>query len=136
MRSSEAARQGRGVVGSLDDDLVGADAVHPVEHALGLAVQVAFDSQRREFVGHDAHRPAGRIALGRRPAVRVGTISLNFGRSLALISGTERAEAALDLYGFAHEIGGTFGAIGGDDNPAADDGVFSEFRQLLNPFSA
>ena len=49
------------VIGRLDDDLVRADAAHPVEHPLALAVERALDAQRRELVGHDAQVPAGAV---------------------------------------------------------------------------
>ena len=87
--------------------------------------EIAFDAQRGKFVGHDAHRPAGRVALRWRPAVGIGTIGLNFRRRLAFVAVAEGAEAALDLHAFADEIGGALGAVGGDDDPAADDRVFS-----------
>src|SRR5919108_1667913 len=49
------------VLGSFYDDLVSADAVHLVEHALGLAIKVALDAECRELVGNHAHAPTGRI---------------------------------------------------------------------------
>jgi len=44
---------------SFDDDLVGADAVHLVVHALALAVQLAFDAEDGEFVGTTRTRHPG-----------------------------------------------------------------------------
>ena len=54
------------VVRRLDDDLVGADAAHAVEHPLALAVERALDAQRRKLVGHDAQVPAGAVRPRRR----------------------------------------------------------------------
>src|SRR6266446_5521946 len=118
-------RQGRVVIGRFDDDLVGADAIHLVEHTLGLLVQVAFDSESRKLVGHHAHRPAGTVLLSRGP-VRARTIGQNLRRSFALISVVERTKtSALDLHRFAHKVGGPLGAIGGNNDPPSYDGVFS-----------
>ena len=61
--------QRRVVVGRFDDHLVRADAVHLVEHAFGLAAQIAFDAQRGELVGHYADGPAGSMAAA---AARLG----------------------------------------------------------------
>ena len=109
---------------------MGADAIHFVEHAFGLAVKVALDSERGEFVRHHAHCPAGRVTL-RLGAILVGTIGLNFRRGLAFVSVAKRAKAALHLYRFAGKVSGAFGAVGGNNYPAADDGVFSEFGQKI-----
>src|SRR5581483_10512796 len=108
-----------------NDDFVSADAVHLVEHAFGLAIQIAFDSQGREFVGNDAYGPARRIALRRRTSIRIRPIGLNLRRSLGLVSIAEGAEATLDAHPFAGKIRGTLGAIGGDDHPTANNGIFS-----------
>ena len=51
------------MVGRFDDDFMGADAVHLVEHAFGLAVQVALNAQRRELVGNDANGPTRCVPL-------------------------------------------------------------------------
>ena len=54
---------------ALDDDLVGADAVHLVVDAVAALVQVAFDLQRGELVRHDADAPAafvGALSPGER----------------------------------------------------------------------
>ncbi len=55
-------RQRLPVFGRLDDDFMRADAVHAVEHALALTIEVAFDLQRRKLVRHDAQVPAGAVA--------------------------------------------------------------------------
>ena len=57
--------QGRVVIRGFNDDLVRADAVHAVKHALGLAVQATLDPKGGELVRHHANRPARRIALRR-----------------------------------------------------------------------
>ena len=49
------------MIGRFDDHFVRAHAVHAVEQAFALAIQVAFDSQRGKFIGDHANGPAGRI---------------------------------------------------------------------------
>src|SRR5215469_3368696 len=128
-------RKRRCVIWRLDDDLVGADAVHLVEEPFGLAVQITFDPQRRELVGDHSHSPSGHVALRRRAAIRIRPICLDFRRRLGLIPRTERTESAPDSDSLTHEICGTFGAIGRDDYPAADNWIFPKLRQVLNPFN-
>src|SRR5439155_15719644 len=76
------------VEGALDDDLVGADAVHLVVDALAALLQVALDLQGGELVGHDADAPA--LLVGPRVAVAVRQ---DFQRGVALAALAERAEA-------------------------------------------
>ena len=76
------------VVGRLDDDLVGAHAVHPVEEPLARRLEVALDAQRRELVRHHAVRPARLVRRGRR-AARPARIS---GGVLLLVARAEDAE--------------------------------------------
>src|SRR5450432_257820 len=121
----QGGKAGR-MVRRLDDDLVRADAVHAVEHALGLTVQGAFDAQGWELVGDDADRPSGRVALRGRAAICVGAVGLNFRRSLALVAVAKRAESALDFQVFADEVSGAFGAVCGNDHPAANNRIFSK----------
>ena len=112
------------MVGRLDNDFVRADAVHLVEHAFGLLVEIAFDAERGELIGDYANGPAGAVFLGR-AAVGAGAVGQDLWRRLALIAIAEGAEAALDPHGFAHKVGRAFSAIGGNDYPSAHDGVFS-----------
>ena len=100
------------MIRGLNDDLVGADTVHFVEHALGLTAQISLDAKRGKFIGNYAHRPAWCIALWRGSAIRIRTIGLNFRRSLVLVPVAERAEAALQFDSLPHEISRTFGAVG------------------------
>jgi len=108
------------MVRSLDDDFVGADAVHLVVHALALAVQFAFDAQHGEFVGDYAHAPTRLVTAS---AVAV---SQDLGRSFMLIAITEGADS---LAGWRHrladKIAGPLGAIGGDNHPSPGDGVLT-----------
>jgi hypothetical protein len=116
------------VVGSLDDDFVGSDAIHLVVHAIALAVQFALDAQDGEFISDDANTPTRLIAAA---AVAIGQ---DFGRSLALIAVVERTDArAGRRYGLTNEIAGTFGAIGGDDDPSPGDRILTQFRQGKKP---
>ena len=100
------------MVRSFNDDLVGADTVHLVEHAFGLTAQIPFDAKSGEFIGNYAHRPARGIALRRGSAIRIRAISLNFRRSLVFVSVAERAKAALQFDSLAHEVGRALGAVG------------------------
>ena len=63
----------------LHDHFVRADAVHLVEQAFALAIQFAFDSQRRKPVRHHANAPTRRV----RPAA-IAPIHQNFRRRLDL----------------------------------------------------
>ena len=97
---------------------------------LGLTVEVTLNSESRELVGHHTHRPARRVAL-RRTAILIGAIGLDLRRSLVFIAVAEGTESPLHFYGIAGEVSGTFGAVGRNNDPAADDGVFSEFGQVI-----
>ena len=112
------------MVGRFNDNFVSADAVHLVEHAFGLLVEVAFDAERREFVRDYSNCPAGSVFL-RSAAVGVGAVGKDFRRRLAFIAVAEGTEATFDLDGLAHEVGRALGAVGRNDYPSAYDGVFS-----------
>src|SRR5580698_1390968 len=127
--------QGGIVVGGFNDDLMRAHAIHPVEHALGLAVQTAFNAERRKFVGHHSHRPPRRIPLWRRAAVSVGAISLNFRRSLGLVAVAKGAKTALKFHSIAGKIGRALGAVGRNNDPPAYNWIFSKLRQEMIPFN-
>src|SRR5579859_260184 len=104
-----------------------AHAVHLVKHAVGLAVQVAFDAKRGELVGHHAQVPSRGIA----PVV-AGTVRQNLGRRLLFVPGTERAEAsALDLDALAGEVARAPRAVSGNDDPASRNGIFSQLRHRI-----
>src|SRR5882762_1751957 len=105
-----------------------ANAIHFVEKSFALAVQVAFNSKRRKTVGDDANVPARSIAA------TVASINQNFRRRFAFGAGAERAIlGAGDQDAFAQEIGWAFPAIGGNDDPAARDGIFTQLRQSWPP---
>ena len=90
MLSSASVGHADVVARALDDDLVGADAVHHVVDAVAALVQVALDLQRGELVGHDADPPARPVG----PACRVA-VGEDLGRRLVLVPLAERAESAL-----------------------------------------
>ncbi len=113
------------VIGRFDDHLVRSNAVHPVEHSLPFAIESSLDLQRREFVRHDPHFPVRRIRRAAVPAVRE-----HFGRRQRLPARTKRAVVAADgRRSLEPEVARTFLALGGDNDPAAGDGIFSQFRQ-------
>ena len=113
-------RHGQAVIGALDDHLVRADAVHLVVHAFALAVQLAFDAQRRKLVGHHAHAPSRLVRAA------AGAVGQHFGRGLLLVAVAEGAKARGGRrHRLADEIGGAARAVGRDDYPAARDRVLT-----------
>ena len=112
---------------ALDDDLVGADAVHLVVDALAALVQLAFDLQGGELVGHDAHAPA--LLVGPGLAIAVGE---DLGRRVAFVPLAERAEDVPTRRACSCVIlQRPLGALRGDDHPAADDRVFPQLGHAL-----
>ena len=91
-RSLRHRREGCLVVGSFDNYLVGAHAVHAIEEALALAIQIAFYPQRRKFIGDHSERPPRGILCPAVPA-----IGENFRRSLPLIPRAEGDRKAVPL---------------------------------------
>ena len=77
------------VTRALDDDLVGADAVHHVVDAVAPLVQIALDLEGGKAVGHDADPPARPVG----PAAEVAIGDDLRGR-LVLLTFAERAELA------------------------------------------
>src|SRR5712664_3715481 len=129
----DGARRERGegghVVGRFDNDFVSADAVHLIEEAFAFAVEIAFNDERGEAIGNDANVPAGSIG-----AATIAAVNENFGRRFAFGAGAEGAILrAGDEDAFAEEIGGALSAIGGDDDPTARDGIFTQLRQSEPP---
>src|SRR5581483_7338179 len=97
------------------------DPVHAVVHALSDAIDLALDHERGELVGEHPQAPARRVAACARPVG--GTERQDLRRSLALLPGTERAHAGAWLLVRDLEVDGPARALGGDDDPAADDRV-------------
>src|ERR1700692_255118 len=109
------------MVGRFDDNLVRADAVHPIEEPFALPVQISLDSKRGEFVGNDAHLPARRVR-----AASVASILENLGRRLRFMAVTKRADAdSLDLDALAEEIRRPLGSIRRNNDPSSSDGILS-----------
>ena len=102
---------------------MGADAAHHVVDAFAALVQLAFDFQGGELVGHDADPPAFAVALRARLA-----IGDDFAGRLVFVSFAERAEAALLPLRRGVEVVRPFRPRTGDDHPAADDRIFAEVR--------
>src|ERR1039458_1240394 len=112
--------QGSVVVGRFDNDLVRPNPAHLVEHAFGLTVQAAFDSEGGKLVRHHAYRPVRGVT--RRP---IWAIRQHFGRRLAFIAVAERAKAALQFHRLTAEVVRAFGAIGRNDYPSSQDWIFA-----------
>src|SRR5271169_1155671 len=107
------------MVGRFDDDLVGTDAVHPVEKSVAFPVQASLDAQRGEFVRNHSYLPARRV----RPAP-IAPILENFGRRLRFMPVTKRADPdSLDLYALAKKIRRPFGSIRRNNHPPSSDGI-------------
>src|SRR5215471_12740433 len=101
------------MVGSFDDDFVGADAVHLVVHALALAIEVALNAEDGELIGHDANAPAWLVAAAR---VAVGE---HFGRRFVFVAVVERADGGRGRRRrLADKIAGTFSTIRRYNYPA------------------
>jgi hypothetical protein len=129
----DSARLERGesghVVGSFDNDFMRADAVHFVEQAFAFAIEIAFDAESGEPIGNDTDVPAGGVG-----AAAVATVDENLWRGFAFGARAERAIlGAGDEDAFAEKIGGAFSAVGGDDDPAACDGILTQLGQSWPP---
>src|SRR5580700_9697783 len=118
------------MIGSFDDYLMRADAVHLVKEALALAVEIAFDAECGEFVGYDANGPARGVCASVAPAVNE-----NLRRCLGFGAGAERAILAVGKRRdtFAQKIVRAFSTLGGNNHPAASNRIFSHLRQSDPP---
>ena len=87
---------------------------------IALAVELAFDPQHGELVGHHAHAPARLVGPA---AVAVGQ---NLRRRLVFVAVVEWADAlGGNRNRLPDEIAGAFGAFGGDDDPSPRDWVLT-----------
>ena len=102
---------------------MGADAVHLVVDAVAALVEVAFDLQRGKLVRHDADAPAFLVGSG--AAFAVGENLMRRVR-LRCLRRTDRSCRCRQRLGLRRD--GSLGAIGGDDDPAADNRIFAQFR--------
>src|SRR5262249_10306041 len=114
--------------GAFDDDLMSADAVHPVVDAVAALVEVALDLQGRELVRHDADTPALVVTL--RLPVAVGQ---DFVGRVDLGALAERAKAAGAEGLLLLRRPRPLGSNRGDDDPAADDGVLAQLGHWQTP---
>ena len=120
------------MVRRLDHHFMRPDAIHLVKHAVSLAVEVAFNPQRRKFVRDHAQVPSRSVA-----AILTRAVSQNLRRRLILIARTKRTEArTLDHGAFTEEVAWAPRAVSRDDDPAPGYGVFSKFRHgiYVKPF--
>ena len=111
------------VVRTFDDDFMGADAVHFVVDAVAAFVEIAFDLEGGELVRHDTDAPAFFVGPG--VAVAVGDDLVGSLIFLALAERTKTAVAGLGL-GLGRDR--PLGSLRGNNHPAADNRVFSQFR--------
>src|SRR4029077_1358286 len=81
------------------------------------------DAEGRELVGHHAQQPARRVRLAPARSERPDLL----GRAM-LLPRAEHAGPALALARGRREVGGAARALGGDDDPAADDGIPAQLR--------
>ena len=111
------------VLRALDDDLMSADTVHPIIDAAPLALEGALDMEDRKLARNDAHPPAGCIGKRLLSAERC-----NLRGGLCFVARAERAFRRGDIVELFLKgiIFGLLGPFGGDNDPAADDGVLSQ----------
>src|SRR5262249_3177920 len=115
---------GGAMVGRLDDDLVGPDAVHPIVDYVARRLEVALDAEGGKLVRHDTDLPSRSVRQG--PLIAHGENLVGSARLLARAEGAwSRAQGT---HGRRGEVGGTTGPLGGDDHPAADHRIPSELR--------
>src|ERR1700730_5761718 len=111
------SRESSRVVRSLDDDFVGADAIHLVKQAFPVAIQVPFDAKRREFVGNHTYAPAGGVH-----AAAAAAIDQNFRWSFCFASGTEGTILTIrSNNAFTQEFIGALATFCRDNDPATRD---------------
>ncbi len=113
-RTNWQGGQGALVIGGFHDHLVRSHAIHAIKQTIALAVKVALDAERREFVGDYADGPARCIW-----AAAVTSIGQDFRRRFRLVPQAERAKTlALHTHAFAHKVGRPLSAISRDNDPA------------------
>ena len=124
-------REASVVLGALDNDLVGADAVHHVVHPESGRIEVAFDHERRELVRNYPDGPAWSVGQRlRRP------VAENLGRSHQLVSRTERAVRtergpATRILTADFEIRGAAAPFRSDDHPLAGYRISTQLGQCV-----
>src|SRR2546423_3249680 len=116
--------QGSLMIGSFNNDFMGANPIHLVKKALTLAIEIAFNAQGRKFIGDHPKVPAGTISRA-----SIGSITQDFGGRFVFISIAEGAKPTFNLNRFFCKIAWTFAAIRSNDYPSPCDGIFSQFRQ-------
>src|SRR3972149_7345120 len=113
------------MVRGLDDRFVGPDAVGAREDPHAAGRRVALNTQGWVLVRHDAHLPAG--VVWRRPGLANGE---NLRRRLGLATGAEGAPfLVVDVHRGGRKVVRPGRPLGGDDHPAARDGVTAELWQ-------
>ena len=109
------------VIRRLDDHFMRTDAVHAIEHALGLPLEAAFHFQRGELVRHDPKVPAGPVRGAAVLPVRQDLV-----RRELLTAGAERTVLGAQRgHTVDAEIARPLLTLGGDDHPPPSDGIFS-----------
>jgi hypothetical protein len=107
----------------LDDHLVGAEAVHPLERPLAAVVERALHPQRRHPVGDHPQPPAWpilRAAIADREDLVAGHQLLALAqRAIGLVDRDHRVEI---------EVTPAQRLVGGDDHPPAGNGIGAPFR--------
>src|SRR5262245_25238650 len=104
---------------TLDDDLMGANAVHLVVDAVAALVEIAFHLKRRIFVWDDADAPAALVGPG--IAVAIGQ---DFVRRIAFMSFAKRTRLATGIDRLIARSNRSLGPFGGNNDPATHNRVF------------
>ena len=111
------------VLRGLNEDLMGADAAHDVVDAACAFVEFAFNVQSREFVADNTDFPARGIGCGAVVADRP-----DFRGCFVFVACAEGAEGVGPPGRGRLVIRGSATALRGNDDPAANEGVFAKLR--------
>jgi hypothetical protein len=106
---------------ALNDHFMSADPIHLVIKAFSLTVKLSFNDQDRIFIGNHPHLPAGGIV---RPAVGPA-VGEHLRGSRVLIPGAKGTKTSCSRRLSDHKISGPLGTFLGNDNPTAQDRIFS-----------
>src|SRR6516165_5676791 len=96
------------------------DAIHLVEHAFGLTVQAAFDTQGRKLIRHHSNCPACGVALS-----PIWPVREHLGGGFTFITWAKRTKPAFLPDRLADEVRGALGPVSRDDYPASNDRIFA-----------
>src|SRR5271169_4596448 len=131
-------RQRRLVLRRFNHHFVSPNPVHLVEQAFALAVDFAFNSQRRETIRNHANVPASGVR-----SAAVSSINQNFRWSFGFVTRAEwTIHRGFGKHTVPHKIHWPLSAIRGNNHPSTSNGILTQLRQvapstlLLLPYTA